>query len=32
MWKGSHREMREHKEQNEQHNILTRGQMVENVP
>ena len=32
MWKGSHREMRDHKDQFEEHNILTRGQTVENVP
>tara|TARA_Y100000590_G_C15626952_1_gene979736 strand:+ start:497 stop:1321 length:825 start_codon:yes stop_codon:yes gene_type:complete len=32
MWQGSHNKLREHKDQFEENNLLTRGQTVENVP
>ena len=32
MWKGSHHELKEHKDQFEKNNLLTRGQTVQNVP
>ena len=31
MWQGSHKKLREHKDQFEENNLLTRGQTVENV-